>query len=93
MHLVAPGFMTRVLSLCHGWLLAGCAYKTTPTQKPQTLTLKCVSLGRKTLHMSLSFAAKEKAHPVQPWRRLVPDLPGLPDAYLLPAAFVLYSLL
>lgn len=73
------------------WMVAsrtGCAYETSPPWKPQTLTLKWVFPG----HASLSFAAREKAHPVQPWTQLSPDLPGLPDAYLLPAASVLYVL-
>lgn len=61
---------------CHGWLPAGHAYETSRPWKPQTLTLEWFPWAD-TLHMSLSSAAREKAHPVQPWTPLVPDLPGL----------------
>lgn len=76
-----------------GWLSAGCAYVTSPPRKPQTPRPKQASLSRDISHMSLQFAAREKAHSVWPWTRLVPDLPELADVHLFPAAFVLCSLL
>lgn len=43
-----PGFITGVLSFsCFNWLPAGCACENNPPQKPQILTLRWVSLGRR----------------------------------------------
>lgn len=73
------------------WLAANMmCLQNQPPWKTETLTLEWVSLSRDSPHLSLSFAARGKAHPVWPWMRLVLDLCRLPDAYLFPAAFVFF---
>lgn len=59
-----------------------------PPRKTETLTLKWVSLGRDSPHVSLLFVARNKVHPVWPWMRFALDFPRLPDVYLFPAASV-----
>lgn len=71
--------------------MAGCQYNLpTPPRKTETLTLKWVSLGRDSPHVSLLFVARNKVHPVWPWMRFALDFPRLPDVYLFPAASVLH---